>query len=165
MTTHGRSLRRRGTLAAALLTGTLVIPVTGAQAKVRVSVLGWTTQGGSTSPQVKNNATIEQCLDAGNGQRSLRVVFRGRGIAKRTKVGVGVWGGPPNAGFAAEPTDAEVIKNAFRWPVGETKTSIQPYGFSFAKGPFGPQQINGEWRVKIIVKQKVVARGKVTVAC
>lgn len=164
MTTLRRA-RRHVALAAALLAAALVVPAATAQAKVRVSVLGWSTAPAASSPQVKNNGTIDECLDAGNGQRSIRVIFRGRGIAKRTKVGVGVWGGPPSAGFAAEPTDADVVKTAFRWPVGEKKTSIQPYGYSFAKGPFGPQQINGEWRVKITVKQKVVVRGKVTVSC
>ena len=152
-------------LAATLLAGALVLPATAAQAKVRVSILGWSTAPAASTPQVKNNGTIDQCLDAGNGQRSIRAIFRGRGIAKRTKVGVGLWGGPPSAGFAAEPTDADVLKTAFRWPVGETKTSIQPYGYSFAQGPFGPIRINGEWQVKILVKQKVVAGGKVTVAC
>ena len=39
------------------------------------------------------------------------------------------------------------------------------YGFSFAKGPFGPQDINGVWNAKVLVKGKVVRRGKVTVAC
>ena len=152
-------------LAATLLAGALVLPATAAQAKVRVSILGWSTAPAASTPQVKSNGTIDQCLDAGNGQRSIRAIFRGRGIAKRTKVGVGLWGGPPSAGFAAEPTDADVLKTAFRWPVGETKTSIQPYGYSFAQGPLGPIRINGEGQVKILVKQKVVARGKVTIAC
>lgn len=163
--TTTRLARQRLILAVALLAGAFVLPATAAEAKVRVSVLGWSTAPAASTPQVKNGEAIEQCLDAGNGQRSIRVIFRGRGIAKRTKVGVGLWGGPPSAGFAAEPTDADVLKTAFRWPVGETKTSIQPYGYSFAKGPFGPIQINGEWQVKILVKQKVVARGKVTIAC
>ena len=79
----------------------------------------------------------------GNGQRSLYVIYRGRGIVRRTKVGVGLWGGSPRAGFTTEPADAEVIAGAFRWPVAEKKTLIQPYGYSFAKGPFGPQDING----------------------
>jgi hypothetical protein len=147
------------------LVAAVLLPAGAAQAKVRVSVLGWTTSAGATSPQVKNNGTIDECLDMGNGQRSLRVIYRGRGIARRTKVGVGVWGGPAQAGFATEPTDADVIKAAFRWPVSEKKTLIQPYGYSFAKGPFGPQQISGEWRAKVTVGKKVVARGKVTVAC
>jgi hypothetical protein len=160
-----RLARRQVTLGTLLVAGALVLPVTAAQAKVRVSILGWSTAPAASAPQVRDNGTIEQCLDAGNGQRSIRVIFRGRGIAKRTKVGVGLWGGPPRAGFASEPADADVLKTAFRWPVGETKTSIQPYGYSFAQGPFGPIQINGEWQVKVLVKQKVVARGKVTIVC
>lgn len=151
-------------IAAGLLAAGLLGPGA-AEAKIKVTVLGWTTQGGSTSPQVKNNATIDNCLDTGNGQRSLYVIYKGKGIKKNIKVGVGVWGGPPNAGFATEPTDADVSKNAFKWPVNEKKSLIQPYGYSFAKGPFGPQQINGVWNAKIIIKKKVVARGKVTVAC
>lgn len=147
-------------LAAALL----LVPAA-AHAKVRVSVLGWTTQAAGSTPQVKDKGTIDTCLDMGNGQRSLYVIYRGRGIARRTKVGVGVWGGPERTGFAAEPADADVIASAFRWPVAEKKTLIQPYGYSFAKGPFGPQQITGVWQAKIIVSKKVVARGSVTVAC
>ena len=159
-----RPRRRITTFAVPALVAAALLPAA-AQAKVRVSVLGWTTAPIGTTPQVKNNGTIEQCLDMGNGQRSLYVIYRGRGIARRTKVGVGVWGGPMQTGFTAEPTDADVIKAAFRWPVSAKKTAIQPYGFSFAKGPFGPQQITGEWRAKITVGKKVVARGKVTVAC
>ena len=160
-----RPLHRVTTIAVPALLAAALLPAGAAQAKVRVSVLGWTTAPIATTPQVKNNGTIDECLDMGNGQRSLYVIYRGRGIAKRAKVGVGVWGGPMQTGFTAEPTDADVIKAAFRWPVSEKKTSIQPYGYSFAKGPFGPQQITGEWRAKIIVGKKVVARGKVTVAC
>lgn len=157
--------RRRLTVAAALLAAALLLAPATAQAKVRVSVLGWTTQAASSTPQVKNKGTIDTCLDMGNGQRSLYVIYRGRGIARRTKVGVGLWGGPPRAGFTTEPADAEVIASAFRWPVVEKKTLIQPYGLSFAKGPFGPQQIDGVWQAKVIVGKKVVARGSVTVAC
>ncbi len=160
-----RPIDRVRTLAAPALLTAVLLPAGAAQAKVRVSVLGWTTAPAGTTPQVKNNGTIDQCLDMGNGQRSLYVVYRGRGIAKRAKVGVGVWGGPARAGFTTEPTDADVIKAAFRWPVGERKTLIQPYGFSFAAGPFGPQQISGEWQAKVTVGKKVAARGKVTVAC
>jgi hypothetical protein len=146
---------------AAVLAG----PVAAAPAKIKVSVLGWTTQAGSTTPQVKNNATIDNCLDMGNGQRSLYVIYKGKGIKKNIKVGVGVWGGPPNAGFNTEPTDADVMKSAFKWPVNEKKSFTSRYGYSFAVGPFGPQQITGVWNAKILIKQKVVARGKVTVAC
>ena len=164
MDTHGR-VRRRRMLAATLLLTAVAVPAATADAKIKVSVLGWSTQAGATAAQVKNKQTITTCLDTGTGQRSLRVIFRGKGIAKNTKVGVGVWGGSPSAGFATEPTDAEVIKNAFKWPVGAKRSSTQPYGFSFAKGPFGPQDINGAWQAKIIVKKKVVVRGSVTVAC
>ena len=57
------------------------------------------------------------------------------------------------------------MKSALKWPVNEKKSFNSRYGFSFAKGPFGPQQINGVWNAKVVIKQKVVARGKVTVAC
>jgi hypothetical protein len=152
-------------MAAAVLGAGLLGPVAGAEAKVKVTVLGWTTQAGSTTPQVKNNGTIDTCLDMGNGQRSLYVVYKGKGIKKNIKVGVGVWGGPPNAGFQTEPTDADVMKLAFKWPVNEKKSFTSRYGYSFAVGPFGPQQITGVWNAKILIKKKVVARGKVTVAC
>ena len=148
-----------------LVTGGLVGPVAGAEAKIKVTVLGWTTQAGSTTAQVKNNGTIDTCLDMGNGQRSLYVIYKGKGIKKNIKVGVGVWGGPPNAGFATEPTDADVMKGAFKWPVNEKKSFTSRYGYSFATGPFGPQQITGVWNAKILIKKKVVARGKVTIAC
>ena len=136
-----------------------------AEAKPTVKILGWTTQPGSYSPQVKNNGTIRQCLDTGNGQRSLYVIYKGKGIKKQIKVGAGVWGGPPNAGFTTEPTNADVMKTASKWPVGEKKSFTTRYGFSFAKGPFGPQQIDGVWNAKVVIKSKVVARGKVTVSC
>lgn len=143
----------------------LLGPAAGAQAKIKVTILGWTTQAGGTSPQVKNGKTIDNCLDMGNGQRSLYVIYKGKGIKKQIKVGAGVWGGPPSAGFAAEPSNADVMKTALKWPVNEKKSFTSRYGFSFAKGPFGPQQINGVWNAKIVIKQKVVARGTVTVAC
>ena len=156
---------RLAPLAATVLTAAALGPAAAAEAKIKVSVLGWTTQAGSSSPQVKSAETIKTCLDMGNGQRTLRVVYKGKGIKKNIKVGVGVWGGPPNAGFATEPTNADVMKAAFKWPVGEKKSLVQGYGFSFAKGPFGPQVINGVWNAKVVIKQKVVARGTVTVAC
>jgi hypothetical protein len=154
---------RQCSIAAALLAAALLAPAA-ADAKIKVSVLGWTTQALGTSPQVTNDKTIDTCMDMGNGQRSLYVVYKGKGIKKNIKVGVGVWGGPPSAGSAAEPTTAD-MKSAFKWPVNEKKSFTTRYGFSFAKGPFGPQQINGVWNAKIVIKSKVVARGKVTVAC
>lgn len=163
--TTSRRLPRTPIAVAASLLALACAPAGVAQAKVRVSVLGWTTAPIGTTPQVKNGGTIDQCLDMGNGQRSLYVIYRGRGIAKRTKVGVAIWGGPSRTGFTTEPTDADVIKGAFRWPASEKKTLIQQWGYSFAKGPFGPQQIDGAWQAKVLVKGKVVARGTVTVAC
>jgi hypothetical protein len=147
-----------------------VIAATGAfagaaEAKVTVSVLGWSTAPLGTTPEVKNHKTIKVCNDTGNGQRGLRVIFRGKGITKSTKVGVGLWGGPRNAGMSTEPTNADVMKTAFKWPVPPARSSVQQSGFSFAKGPFGPIDINGEWNAKIVIKSKVVARGTVTVAC
>jgi hypothetical protein len=61
----------------------LLVPITGAQAKVKVTILGWTTQAGATSPQVRDGETIKTCLDMGNGQRSLYGVYEGR--ASRTR--------------------------------------------------------------------------------
>ena len=159
-------IAHRTTAAASLVAaGLLLGPIAGAEAKIKVSVLGWTTQAGSTTPQVKNGKTIDNCLDMGNGQRSLYVIYKGKGIKKNIKVGVGVWGGPPNAGFTTEPTDGDVMKSAFKWPVNEKKSFVSQYGYSFAQGPFGPQQINGVWNAKILIKKKVVATGKVTIAC
>jgi hypothetical protein len=158
-------MRSRGTAAAVLAIVALAIPVAGADAKPQVKVLGWTTQAGSNSPQVRNKQTINQCLDMGTGQRTLDVVFSGKKIAKGTKVGVGVWGGPVNAGYSAEPTDADVKHNAFKWPVDETESYAATYGYSFAVGPFGPINIDGDWHAKILVKGKQVAKGLVTIAC
>jgi hypothetical protein len=142
----------------------LAIPAT-ADAKPKLKVLGWTTQAGATAPQVRNNQTINQCLDMGTGQRTLTMIFGGKGIKKDTKVGVGVWGGPPAAGFSEEPTTAAIKQNAFAWPVGPTENYQTAYGYSFAAGPFGPINIDGVWRAKILVKGKQVAKGQVTVAC
>jgi len=151
------------TLAAAAVA--LAFTAAPADAKRSVKILGWSTQPIGTTPQVKDGGKIRQCMDTGNGQRSLYVIFRGKGIAKKTRVGAAVWGGPPQAGSSAEPADADVAKNAFKWPVGSKKSYTTRYGFSFAKGPFGPQDINGAWNAKILVKGKVVRRGSVTVAC
>jgi hypothetical protein len=150
-------------LAAAV--ATLAFAAAPADAKVSVKIVGWTTQPASDTPQVKNGGTIRQCLDTGNGQRSLYVIYRGKGIAKKTRVGAAVWGGPPQAGSSAEPANADVAKAAFKWPVGSRKSYTTRYGFSFAKGPFGPQDINGAWNAKVLVKGKVARRGSVTVAC
>ncbi len=130
-----------------------------------VGITGWSTAPLGTTPQVKNGKTIDNCLDTGNGQRSLYAIVKGKGIPKKTKVAIAVWGGPPNAGMTAEPADAEVAKTAFKWPVATKKSYTTQYGFSFANGPFGPQDINGLWNVKVLVKGKVVRRGNVTVAC
>lgn len=58
-----------------------------------------------------------------------------------------------------------MAKAAYRWPVGSRKSYTTHYGFSFAVGPFGPQDINGAWNAKVLVKGKVARRGNVTVAC
>ena len=151
-------------ITAVTVAGTALVPAA-ADAKQTVTIVGWTTAPIGDTPQVKNKKTIEQCLDTGNGQRSLYVIYRGKGIDKNRKVGAAVWGGPPNAGFTAEPSTADVTKAAFKWPVGPKRSFTTRYGFSFAKGPFGPQDINGVWNAKIVIKGKVVARATVTVAC
>jgi hypothetical protein len=155
----------RAAVAAALVS---LVLVPAADAKVSIGITGWTTQAIGTTPQVKNNKTIDQCFDTGNGQRSLFAIFKGKGISKGTKVSVAVWGGPPNGFMANEPADADVVKDkvaTFKWPVTTKKSYTSRYGFSFAKGPFGPENINGVWNVKVLVKGKVARRGKVTVAC
>ena len=128
-------MRMRILAATLVACGLLASP---AQAKVKVSVLGWTTQAGSSSPQVANAKTIGSCLDMGNGQRTLRVVYKGKGIKKSIKVGVGVWGGPPTAGFATEPSNADVMKGAFKWPVGEKKSLVQALRLQLRQGPVRP---------------------------
>ena len=130
-----------------------------------VGITGWTTQAAGSSPQVKNSKTIDQCLDTGNGQRSLYAIVKGKGIPKKDEGRDRRLGRPRNAGMDTEPADADVAKTAFKWPVATKKSYTTQYGFSFAMGPFGPQDINGVWNVKVLVKGKVVRRGKVTVAC
>lgn len=147
-----------------LAVAVLAIPAT-ADAKPKVKVLGWTTQAGSSAPQVRNKKTITQCLDMGTGQRTLNAIVTGKGISKGTKVGIGIWGGPVNAGFSEEPSDADVKKSGFKWPVDSTEGYSTSYGFSFAAGPFGPINIDGAWHAKVLVKGKQVAKGQVTVAC
>ncbi len=156
-------MRRRGISLLAI--AVLMVFASAAEAKPKVKVLGWTTQAGSSAPQVRNKQTINQCLDAGTGQRTLHAIVTGKKIDKGTKVGIGVWGGPPNAGFAEEPSDADVKKTAFKWPVDDSDSYSTSYGFSFAAGPFGPVDINGEWHAKVLIKGKQVATGRVTVAC
>ena len=140
-------------------------PAQARKPKPSLAILGWTTEPIGTTPQVKNGGTIDTCVDTANGQRNLFAVYKGKGIPKKTKVGVAVWGGPSNAGMTEEPSDADVVKKAFGWPVGPKKSYTSRYGFSFAKGPFGPQNINGPWNAKITLKNKVVKRSTVTVAC
>jgi hypothetical protein len=158
-----RDMKRWGTPLLAI--AALAIPATAAEAKPKVKVLGWTTQAGASAPQVRNKETIDQCLDMGTGQRTLNAIVTGKKIDKGTKVGIGIWGGPVNAGFSEEPSDATVKKSAFKWPVDSTEAYSTSYGFSFAAGPFGPINIDGEWHAKVLVKGKQVAKGSVTVAC
>jgi hypothetical protein len=155
----------RSAAAAAVLSALALAAPAAADAKVSVGISGWTTQAIGNTPQVKNGKTIEQCFDTGNGQRSLFAIVKGKGISKGTKVAIAIWGGSPRAGFDTEPADAEVAKTAFKWPVATKKSYTTRYGFSFAPGPFGPIDTNGLWNVKVLVKNKVVRRGTVTVAC
>ncbi len=158
-------MRRWGTSLLAITVLLVVFAGAQAEAKPRVKVLGWTTQAGSSAPQVRNKQTINRCLDAGTGQRTLHAIVTGKRIAKGTKVGIGIWGGPSSAGFGEQPSDADVKRNAFKWPVDSNDSYSTSYGFSFAPGPFGPMQINGEWHAKVLIKGKQVAKGRVTVAC
>jgi hypothetical protein len=156
-------MRRWGTSLLAI--AVLLVPATAADAKPKVKVLGWTTQAGSSAPQVRNKQTINQCLDMGTGQRTLHAIVTGKKIEKGTKVGIGIWGGPSSAGFSEEPSDADVKKSAFKWPADSSDSYSTSYGFSFAAGPFGPVNIDGDWHAKVLVKGKQVAKGQVTVAC
>ena len=156
-------MRRWGTSLLAI--AVVLLSATAADAQPKVKVLGWTTQAGSSAPQVRNKQTINQCLDMGTGQRTLHAIVTGKKIDKGTKVGIGIWGGPSSAGFSEEPSDADVKKSAFKWPADSSDSYSTSYGFSFAAGPFGPINIDGEWHAKVLVKGKQVAKGQVTVAC
>jgi hypothetical protein len=166
---------RSGRLALSLGAAVLLLPSV-ATAKVakpqvpdtpQVKILGFTTfpRLGIPAIQAKPGKTITQCYEYGNGQRDVNVVWQGWGIAKGTKMGIALWGGPYSTGFTTEPTNADTMKAGFAWSHKKKDKVRSPYGYSFASGPFGPQSIDGTWTAKILIKGKVVARRKVTIAC
>ncbi len=154
-------------LAAALAAATLPAAAL-AVPRPQVRILGFTTYTRIGIPQVqaKPGATIRECFTRGDGEREMNVVYSGRGISKGTKVGVALWG-PPRNGWApeAEPTVAEIMRSAFRWPVPAGRSKTLAWGYLFAKGPFGPAQIDGRWSASVVVAGRVVVRKSVTVAC
>ncbi|MGB2696110.1 MAG: hypothetical protein WBD55_13115 [Dehalococcoidia bacterium] len=136
--------------------------------KPQVKILGFTTyvRVGIPAIQAKPGKTITQCYEGYNGQREVNVVWQGWGIPKGTKMGIALWGGPPSAGSPTEPSDADTMKNnGFKWSHKKSEKVQVPYGYTFAGGPFGPQQIDGDWFVKVLIKGKAVVRKKVTIAC
>lgn len=139
-----------------------------AVSRPQVRILGFTTftRIGIPEVQAKPGRTIRGCFTRSGGEREVNVVYSGRGIAKGTKVGVAIWG-PPRNGWApeAEPTDAETMRGAFRWPVPVGRSKTLAWGYAFAKGPFGPAQIDGVWSAKVVVAGRTAVRRSVTIAC
>ncbi len=158
-------------LAAAALTAATAaaLPASAAAlSRPRVRILGFTTftRIGIPELQARPGRTIRGCFTRTTGEREVNVVYSGRGIEKGTKVGVAIWG-PPRNGWApeAEPTDAETMRGAFRWPVPAGREKKLAWGYTFAKGPFGPAQIDGRWFAKVVVAGRAVVRKSVTIAC
>ena len=121
--------------------------------------LGWTTQAGSQRPAGPQQGDDHQCLDMGTGQRTLHAIVSGKKIAKGTKVG------HRGLGRSAE---RRLLRGAVRRRRQEDRLQVAgrrerelpaSYGFSFAAGPFGPINIDGEWHAKVLVKGKQVAKG------
>lgn len=136
--------------------------------KPQVKILGFTTfvRLGIPAIQAKPGKTITDCYDGYNGQREVNFVWQGWGIAKGTKMGIALWGGPPSAGSPTEPTNADTMKNnGFKWSHKKAEKVQSPYGYTFAGGPFGPVNIDGDWTAKLLIDGKVVAKRKVTIAC
>lgn len=137
--------------------------------KPQVKVLGFTTfvRVGIPQIQAKPGKTITECYDGYNGQREVNAVWQGFGISKGTKMGVALWGGSsPQTGSQVEPSNADTMKdNGFKWTHKKAEKVQVPYGFTFAGGPFGPVNIDGDWTLKVLIDGKVVAKRKVTIAC
>lgn len=158
---------------AAALAAALAPPAAAVRARARVpaspqvKVLGFTTfvRLGIPAVQARPGRTLTACYDGYNGQREVNVVWQGFGIPKGTKLGIALWGGGYNLGSSTEPSDADTMRSGFAWRYRRDQKVRQPYGFTFAGGPFGPQDIDGTWTVKILVRRRVAARREVTIAC
>lgn len=171
-----RLLTRTSRLLALVAGATMLLLPSAALAKAKpkvpstpqVKILGFTTftRLGIPAIQAKPGKTITECYEGYNGQREVNFVWQGWGIAKGTKMGIALWGGPPSAGSSVEPSNADTMKdNGFKWTHKKAEKVQTPYGFSFAGGPFGPQSIDGEWTAKVLIAGKVAVKRKVTIAC
>lgn len=155
-----------------LLPLALALPAGAVAASTTPSVksLGWTTAPrlGDVSPQVKDKGKITACQASGNGQRDVNYVFKAR-LPRKAKIGIGLWvTGTSFQSIAPriEPSNAELMKTAGKWgKKPDTKFFQSAYGLTFAKGPFGPENINGNWFAKVVVDGKVLRRASVTIAC
>lgn len=150
-----------GVLAAGLFAGTAV-----AATRPQVRVLGFTTEVrlGIPAVQAKPGKTLTNCLTRPPDNRDFSVVWSGRGISKGTRVGVALWSDNTRTGFP-EPTIAEMTRSGFKWPVRAEESRTDVYGYTFGAGPFGPQEIDGRWTVRIALAGRVVLTRSVTVAC
>lgn len=150
------------------MSGLLALPAVATAARPQVRILGFTTQVplGVPQAQEKPGETITDCGLRGGGMRDLYVVYSGTGIAKGTKVGASLWGPSRNpAGVEAEPPVAETMRRAYRWPVRESQTKRQVWGYGFAQGPFGPVSIDGRWTASVVVAGRTLVRKSITIAC
>jgi hypothetical protein len=132
----------------------------------QVKVLGFTTfpRVGVPPVQARPGRTLSDCYDGYNGQREVNVVWQGFGIPKGTKMGIALWGGPPDLALA-EPSDADTMRAGFAWTHKRSQKVQLPYGYTFGDTGFGPQSVDGTWTVKILVKGRVAVRRQVTIAC
>jgi hypothetical protein len=158
----------------ALFAATATIPAlpgsaasgTTAKPKPPVVVEGWTTYPRLQGVQVQAKAgkTIKNCYTAGNNQREINVVWTGR-IKYGSKLAVAIWGGPSDGFFATEPTDASLKAGATKWTHKKQNPYRTAYGYTFAAGPYGAENIDGVWHAKFWVAGKIVKRVSVTVKC
>ncbi|HST40279.1 MAG TPA: hypothetical protein VLK58_12255 [Conexibacter sp.] len=139
-----------------------------AVSRPQVRILGFTTNAPLGVPPVqgKPGTTVTECGLRGGGMRDLYVIYSGTGIAKGTKVGAALWGPPRNpAGVEVEPSVADTMRTAYRWPVRAEQTKRQVWGYGFAQGPFGPVSIDGRWTASVVVAGRTLVRKSITIAC
>jgi hypothetical protein len=150
----------------------LVLPATALAASSTPDVknVGWTTaqRVGGVSAQAKDKGKITNCISGGGGQNEVNYIFKAR-LPRTAKIGIGLWvvGGSRSLPVSnVEPTNAEVAKTASKWGFKTpTKYVQQAFGNSFARGPFGPENVSGQWFAKVVVNGKLMRKSSVTITC
>jgi hypothetical protein len=165
-------MRLRSPLALSLL-AVLALPsaaLAKASSTPDVKNVGWTTaqRTSGVAAQAKDKGKITSCFAGGNGQNEVNYIFKAR-LPRTAKIGIGLWVVGGNRSLAAsdvEPTNAEVAKTASKWGFKTpTKYVQQVFGNSFARGPFGPVQVDGQWFAKVVVNGKLMRKSSVTITC